>query len=60
MRDAYFLRDVVARLVFAPTHVSSEDELADALTKALGRAVFARLRDLLMGVDPGKPRSRRG
>jgi hypothetical protein len=60
LRDAYFLRDVVARLVFAPTHVSSEDELADALTKALGRAVFARLRDLLMGVDPGKPRSRRG
>ena len=61
LRDAYFLRDVVARLVFLPKHVPSEDELADALTKALPRPTFIRLRALLMGVDADtKPTSRRG
>ena len=57
LRDAYFLRDVVARLVFAPRHVSSEDQWADILTKPLPRMIFARLRARLLHV-PARTRSR--
>ena len=33
LRDAFFLRDLVQRLYFAPKHVTSENMLADILTK---------------------------
>ena len=38
------MRDLVARQFFAPSHVSSADEIADILTKPLARALFVRLR----------------
>ena len=61
LRDAYFLRDVVARLVFAPRHVSSEDQWADILTKPLARMIFARLRARLLHVPARtRPRPRAG
>ena len=46
LRDAEFLRDVVARLTFAPKHVASADMLADIMTKPLPRPLFLRLRAL--------------
>ena len=61
LRDAYFLRDVVARLVFAPRHVSSEDQWADILTKPLACMIFARLRARLLHVPARtRPRPRAG
>jgi hypothetical protein len=48
MREAHYLRDLVARRVYSPEHVPSEAMLADIFTKALGRALYVRLRDLLM------------
>ena len=48
MREAHYLRDLVARRVYSPEHVASEAMLADIFTKALGRALYVRLRDLLM------------
>ena len=43
LRDAEYLRDLVAREVFKPEHVPSSRQLADAFTKALPRLVFAAL-----------------
>ena len=63
LRDAYFLRDLVARLVYAPKHVTSEEQLADMLTKAVARAIFSRLRGRLLGMprdEQDTPRCRRG
>ena len=51
LRDAEFLRDVVARLVFGPKHVASADMLADIMTKPLPRPLFIRLRGLLHLMD---------
>ena len=51
-RDAYFLRDVVAREVFKPSHVSSADELADVMSKAVARPVFLVLRPHLVRAIP--------
>ena len=51
LRDAHFLRDVVARLLFAPKHVASADMLADCLTKPLPRPLFVRIRTLLHLVE---------
>ena len=48
LRDAHFLRDVVAREVFKPEHVSSEDELADIMSKAVSRPIFLKLRPHLV------------
>ena len=50
LRDAYFLRDLVVRLVYKPVHVCSADQLADIQTKALPRITFSRLVDAIMGV----------
>ena len=50
LRDAYFLRDVVARGIFKPEHVPSEDELADVMSKAVARPVFMKLRPKLVSV----------
>ena len=47
LRDANFLRDVVARLYFKPEHVVSESMLADVLTKPLPRAQFTLQRCML-------------
>ena len=47
LRDANFLRDVVARLFFKPEHVVSESMLADMLTKPLPRPQFVAQRQLL-------------
>ena len=63
LRDAFFLRDKVARQVFSPVHVSSEEQLADMLTKAVNKAIFTRLRDRLLGMSvtvAGTAASRRG
>ena len=43
LRDAEYLRDLVAKLVFTPMHVVSAEELADIFTKALGRPAFPYL-----------------
>ena len=53
LRDANFLRDLVARNVFAPEHVSSELERADIMTKCVVRAIFLRLRAHLVVPIPG-------
>ena len=50
LRDAYFLRDLVMRLVYKPVHVCSADQLADIQTKALPRITFSRLVDMIVGV----------
>ena len=50
MRESHYLRDLVARRVYRPEHVVSAEQLADILTKALGRVLFVRLRDLLLAV----------
>ena len=61
LRDAFFLRDLVQRLYFAPKHVISENMLADILTKPLPRPLFVRLRGLLNLVEATVTRaSRRG
>ena len=44
LREAYYLRDLVARLVYRPTHVTSAEQAADIFTKALGRVTFQALR----------------
>lgn len=48
LRDAFFLRDQVARQVFLPQHVKSEDQLADIFTKPLPRALFTTLSAFLL------------
>ncbi|KAG7600533.1 hypothetical protein ISN44_As06g046270 [Arabidopsis suecica] len=39
-RDCHFVRDEIVKGVVKPFHVSSEEQLADILTKALGRKEF--------------------
>ena len=51
LRDAYYLRDLVARAVYSPTHVISSEQLGDIFTKPLGRAIFMPLRDQLINLD---------
>ena len=48
LRDAHFLRDIVARELFKPSHVSSEKELADIMSKAVTRPIFLLLRPHLV------------
>ena len=48
MRDAEYLRDVVAREMFVPRHVCSAEQVADAFTKPLARPTFVALRDRLV------------
>ena len=48
LRDAYYLRDLVARGVFGPKHVGSTDQLGDTFTKPLGRALFQSSRAQLV------------
>ena len=48
LRDAEYLRDLVARQVIVPRHVPSAEQVADAFTKALPRLVFHALRDRLV------------
>ena len=47
LRHAFYLRDVVSRRILTPSHVPTEEQLADVLTKplppALHRVVLARL-----------------
>ena len=52
LRDAEFLRDMVAREVTVPRQVSSADQLADGFTKALPRLVFLAMRDRLVQPTP--------
>ena len=59
LRDAFFLRDVVARDVYLPKHVITTDQLADPFTKALNRVAFNSLRIRLMGVTDGEKTRRR-
>lgn len=44
LRDAHYLRDIVARDVLRPSHVASDKQLADILTKAQERATFLSMR----------------
>ena len=53
LRDANFLRDLVAREVYAPIHVTSDLERADIMTKCVVRAIFLRLRPHLIVPLPG-------
>ena len=48
MRDAEYLRDVVAREMFTPRHVTSAAQLADVFTKPLPRPTFMALRNQLV------------
>ena len=48
LRDAHFLRDAVTREIFAPAHVTSEEELADVMSKAVTRGIFLKLRPHLV------------
>ena len=48
LRDAFYLRDLVARMVSHPTFVPSADQLADICTKPLPRHVFQAIRDRLL------------
>lgn len=48
LRDAFYLRDLVARMVYHPTFVPSADQLADICTKPLPRHVFQAIRDRLL------------
>ena len=48
LRHAYWLRDVVSRNVLAPSHVSTENQLADVLTKALPPALHRAAIRLLL------------
>ena len=50
LRDAHFLRDVVAREILRPQHVSSEEELADVMSKAVTRSIYLRLRPMLVEI----------
>ena len=49
LRDAFFLRDLVARLAFCPRHVPASDQLADIFTKAVARALFVSLVRRILG-----------
>ena len=48
MREASYLRDLVARVVYKPEHVSSAEQLADILTKPVSRMLFMQLRDRIL------------
>ena len=48
LRDAEFLRNLVARQFYAPEHVPSEAQLADIFTKALARVLFTAQRARLV------------
>jgi hypothetical protein len=49
LRDAEYLRDLVAREVLAPSHVESKRMIADIFTKPLDRLLFVALRAFLVG-----------
>ena len=48
LRDAEYLRDLVARETFKPTHVASANQRADTFTKQLPRMPFLAIRDQLV------------
>jgi hypothetical protein len=48
LRMAEFLRDLVARCVVVLSHVQGKVMVADILTKAMGRALFVALLQLLV------------
>ena len=52
LRDAQYLRDLVAREVLRPSHVTSAKQLADIFTKALARVTFASHRERLVCSPP--------
>ena len=58
LRDAEYLRDLVAKEVYAPEHVSSAEQLADIFTKALPRPVFATLSARIVGAAPATRQGR--
>ena len=43
------LQELVANNVVTMTYVGTKEQIADALTKNLSKAIFIRLRDFLMG-----------
>ena len=47
LRDAEYLRDMVAREVYVPIHVTSAEQRADVFTKQLPRMPFLALREHL-------------
>ena len=50
LRDAEYLRDLVAREAFVPRHVVSSMQIADVFTKALARPTFLDLRAQLVAL----------
>jgi len=47
LRDAEYLRDLVARETYKPMHVASAEQRADILTKQLARPTYIALRNYL-------------
>jgi len=45
----HFVRDAITDGIISLKYIPTEDQLADILTKGLGRVAFQRLRDQLMG-----------
>ena len=52
LRDAEYLRDLVAREVLLPKHVISAEQVADMFTKAVARPNFNTLRARLVDEVP--------
>lgn len=52
--DFHFIRELVQSNRLRVSHVSTHDQLADCLTKPLGRPRFLQLRDKI-GVSTGPP-----
>ena len=48
LREAFYLRDLVAREIFKPSHVPSRLQKADIFTKPLPRPLFVPARDSLL------------
>ena len=51
LRDAEYLRDLVAKEVLLPSYVTSAEELADIFTKALARPAFSYLANRLISAE---------
>ncbi|GKV19387.1 hypothetical protein SLEP1_g29657 [Rubroshorea leprosula] len=49
--DLHFVRDLVDKLVLHVSHIASQDQLADGLTKSLSSIRFCRLRSKIGIVD---------
>ena len=49
MQTIHYILDLYRRSVINITHINTQDQIADMLTKALPAAEFLKFRELLMG-----------